>query len=226
MVSLQIGLSIVVSTYEVHTECIETCSTVRSNGAGTTLAAAMMDSATDRSLRSVYPLSATRRWCTAYARRWCIPNDELACVVIGPDIIPFPPDVQARADRVRDIAELLDSFILSELQWNFWYRPSICNPTSPMCRLGWSGTCLEELQGELRVLREKHSRAAPTNVDPLSVLKLFKPATMFKRLERGYAVTHVFIERKPVRHEPLEFAPDDYAPFASGPSLGALIASV
>jgi hypothetical protein len=181
-----------------------------------------MASATDRPLRSVYPV-AVRRWCAVYARRWCIPLDDLVSVVIGSDIIPFPAEVQARAVRSRDIAELLDAFIPAKLQWNFWYRPSVCNSIAPMCRLGWSGDCLEELQGELRELREVHSQTAPkANTDPLSVLKLFKPATMFKRLERGYAVTHVVLEHKPVRHEPLEFAPGDFAPLAMGPPPGAL----
>lgn len=178
----------------------------------------MMASAADRPSRSVYP-GGVRRWCTAYARRWRVPLDELVYVIVGGEIIPFSSEVQARAVQVRDIAELLDAFIPAELQWNYWYRPSICNALAPMCRLGWFRTCLNEFQSELRAIHETHSQTASASTDTLSVLKLFKPATMFMRLERGCAVTHVVCERRPLRHQPLEFAPSEHAPWASGPPV-------
>lgn len=181
-----------------------------------------MATSSDRPLRSVYR-AGIRRWCAAYAQRWGVPVEELVSLIAGGEIIPYPPEVQARAVRIRCVAERLDALMPAELQWNFWYRPSVCNSVSPMCRLGWTKNCLEEIEGELQSLQERFSEIAPVDADPPPVLRLFKPATMFKRLERGFAVTHVVCEHKPRRYQPLEFAPEDHAPLVSGPPGCALV---
>ena len=166
----------------------------------------MMTSATDRPLRSFYPV-AIRRWCAVYARRWRIPVDDLVSVVFGGDIIPFPDYVQGRAGGIRNIAVLLDTFISADLQWNFWFRSNVCIPISPMCRLRWSD-CLDELQDELLTLRDAHSHVLHAGADPSSVLKLFQPRIMFKKLEHGWVVTHI-----------------SDLPLSSGPPPAALIPS-
>lgn len=169
-----------------------------------------------RTLRSMFP-NDVRRWCGTYARRWYVPIDELTDAIVGGEIIPDPSEVWMRATQVSQIAEALDVLIPHELQWNFWYRPSVCQPLAPMCRLGWSENCLEELIGELQTLRKIHARADSADTRSLTVMQLFKPAVTFKHLERGCVVTYLACEVKPLRYQPLEFPPGEHAPLSSGP---------
>jgi hypothetical protein len=175
-----------------------------------------MTPAAKRTLRSTFPADV-RRWCGTFARRWYVPVDELTDAIVGGDIIPAPSEVWTRAAQVSQIVEALDVLIPHELQWNFWYRPSVCQPLAPMCRLGWSENCLEELIGELQTLRQFHARADSVDARSLTVMKLFKPAVTFKCLERGCAVTHLACEVKPLSYQPLEFLPGEHAPLLSGP---------
>ena len=137
--------------------------------------------------------------------------------VYGPEIIPYPSEIQAGAAHIEQIGALLNAFIPSDLQWNFWYRPSVCNPAAPMCRLGWVRDSLRQFEDELQALFTLHAQSQLSDADPLHVLKLFKPATMYKVMEDGRVVTSIFCEHKPLNYDPLEFLPGDFAPHVPPP---------
>lgn len=157
-----------------------------------------------------------------YALRWRVPLGEILSEVYCGTLLTSDSEMEAGAARVQAVGDLLDAFIPPDLQWNFWYRPSVCNPLSPMCRLGWKRDCFLEFEAELRTLVGLYVQLDASEAGQARVLKLFKPATMYMRREEGFATTHIYCEQKPLRERPsLEFAAEDYAPYAPVPPYGA-----
>jgi hypothetical protein len=161
-----------------------------------------------------------------YADRWRVRNEDLVDEVFDHDWL-CGDDMQGQARRLEQIGDLLDVLIPErDMQWHFWYRPSLVNTNSPLFRLGWGRGCLAELIEELEALTQEAARLA-CGTSQRDVLRLFQPVTMYRRMDRrtGFVITHLEVDRnvRPARWQPLQFRPSDFAAALAGPPLGALV---
>jgi hypothetical protein len=188
-----------------------------------------------KQLAALTPLRSRTRprsledWCVFYAERWQIPEEHLITGMHGPEIILFPPKFQARIEHLHEIARLLNELMPPEMQWNFWFRPTLAEPTPPACRMGWDGSperLALQLIAELQALLEQVAAIAPSDSEQHPWLRLFLPVTMYKFVDwtSGSITTRYEIDAdvRPARHTPLEFRAGDFAKHRRNPPWRAV----
>ncbi len=165
--------------------------------------------------RSRRSLSA---WCVLYAERWQIPEQDLVNQMHGPELLMPPHEFRARIEHLHEIARLLDKLMPTEMQWNFWFRPTLAQPTPPVCRMGWEHSeefVALQLIAELRALHKQAGAISASDCEHHPCLRLFLPVTTYRSIDwtSGTISTTWEVDDhvRPVRYRTLEFRPGDFA---------------